>query len=197
MKKVDNIVADFLKEQSTCISTISKNIKEISKITKILLSARNSNKIVYTLGNGGSGSTASHFVSDLLKTSITKNQKRFRAISLTDNISVILAWSNDVSYDDIFLEQLRNFVSKGDVVIAFSGSGKSKNILKALKFAKKNGAICIGMTGLTGGLMKNICDICLQIPSTDMLTIESQHLTLCHCITTVLRNTGHPLFKYD
>jgi len=130
MEKTDNIVIDFLNEQSTCISNISKNVTEISNIIKILLSARNSNKTVYTLGNGGSGSTASHFVSDLLKTSITKNQKRFRAISLTDNISVILAWSNDVSYDDIFSEQLQNFVSKGDVVVAFSGSGKSKNILK-------------------------------------------------------------------
>jgi len=197
MEKTDNIVIDFLNEQSTCISNISKNVTEISNIIKILLSARNSNKTVYTLGNGGSGSTASHFVSDLLKTSITKNQKRFRAISLTDNISVILAWSNDVSYDDIFSEQLQNFVSKGDVVVAFSGSGKSKNILKALKFAKKNGAICIGMTGITGGLMKNICDICLKIPSSDMLTIESQHLTICHCITNALRHTGEPVFKYD
>jgi len=108
MEKTDNIVTDFLNEQSTCISNISKNVSEISNIIKILLSARNSNKIVYTLGNGGSGSTASHFVSDLLKTSIVKNQKRFRAISLTDNTSVILAWSNDVSYDDIFSEQLQN-----------------------------------------------------------------------------------------
>ena len=197
MEKTDNIVVDFLNEQSTCISNISKNVTEISNIIKILLSARNSNKTVYTLGNGGSGSTASHFVSDLLKTSITKNQKRFRAISLTDNISVILAWSNDVSYDDIFSEQLQNFVSKGDVVVAFSGSGKSKNILKALKFAKKNGAICIGMTGITGGLMKNICDICLKIPSSDMLTIESQHLTICHCITNAIRHMGKPVFKYD
>ena len=197
MEKTDNIVADFLNEQSTCISNISKNVTEISNIIKILLSARNSNKTVYTLGNGGSGSTASHFVSDLLKTCITKNQKRFRAISLTDNISVILAWSNDVSYDDIFSEQLQNFVSKGDVVVAFSGSGKSKNILKALKFAKKNGAICIGMTGITGGLMKNICDICLKIPSSDMLTIESQHLTICHCITNAIRHMGKPVFKYD
>ena len=197
MEKTDNIVADFLNEQSTCISNISKNVTEISNIIKILLSARNSNKTVYTLGNGGSGSTASHFVSDLLKTSITKNQKRFRAISLTDNISVILAWSNDVSYDDIFSEQLQNFISKGDVVVAFSGSGKSKNILKALKFAKKNGAICIGMTGITGGLMKNICDICLKIPSSDMLTIESQHLTICHCITNAIRHMGEPVFKYD
>jgi len=197
MKKVDEIITNFLKEQESCISTILQNTDDISKVIKVLLSSRNSNKTIYTIGNGGSGSTASHFVSDLLKTSITKNNKRIKAVSLVDNIPVILAWSNDVSYDDIFLEQLRNFISKGDVVIAFSGSGKSKNILKALKFAKKNGVICIGMTGITGGLMKNICDICLQIPSTDMLTIESQHLTLCHCITTVLRNTGHPLFKYD
>jgi len=197
MKKTDKTIIDFLNDQSMCTSNISKNIDKISKIVKILISARNSNKTIFTLGNGGSGSTASHFVSDLLKTSLTKNQKRFRAISLVDNIPVILAWSNDVSYDEIFMEQLKNYFSKGDVVIAFSGSGKSKNILKALKFAKKNNVICIGMTGISGGLMKNICDICLKIPSSDMLTIESQHLILCHCITKAIRQMGTPVFKYD
>ena len=197
MKKTDKIVSDFLQEQSTCTSTISKNIDEILEIIKILISARNSKKTIFTLGNGGSGSTASHFVSDLLKTALTKNQNRFRAISLTDNIPVILAWSNDASYDEIFSEQLKNNFSKGDVVVAFSGSGKSKNILKALKFAKNNGVTCIGMSGISGGLMKNICDVCLKIPSSDMLTIESQHLTICHCIINTIRKMGTPVFKYD
>ncbi|AFS80010.1 phosphoheptose isomerase [Candidatus Nitrosopumilus koreensis AR1] len=192
-----NFLIDFLDAQSTCISSLSKNVDQISQIVKILISARNSNKIIFTLGNGGSGSTASHFVSDLLKTALTKNQKRFKAISLVDNIPVILAWSNDVSYDEIFSEQLKNHLSKGDVVLAFSGSGRSKNIIKALKFAKKNGAICIGMTGSSGGLINNVCDVCIKIPSSDMLTIESQHLTLCHCITNAIRHKGKPVFKYE
>ena len=149
------------------------------------------------MGNGGSGSTASHFVSDLLKTAIIKHEKRFHAISLVDNVPVLLAWSNDSSYDQVFEEQLKNYLSKGDIVMAFSGSGNSKNLIAGLKFAKKNGAFCIGITGKSGGKIAKFCRICLKIPSEDMLTIESQHLTLCHCIITAIRNTGIPLFKYD
>jgi len=136
-------------------------------------------------------------VSDLLKTSITKKNKRFKAISFVDNLPVILAWANDASYDDIFVEQLKNLVSKGDVVIAFSGSGKSENVVKALRFAKKNGAICIGFTGMHGGYFPKLCDICCAVPSNNMLIIESTHVILCHCIVDAIRNLGKPLFQYE
>jgi len=91
---------------------------------------------------------------------------------------------------------LKNLVSKGDVVIAFSGSGKSENVVKALKFAKKNGAICIGFTGMNGGYFPKICDICCTVPSKDMLIIESTHVILCHCIVNAIRNLGKPVFQY-
>ena len=173
------------------------NTDEIEKIIKILITARNNGKHIFTMGNGGSGSTSTHLVSDLLKTCITKNTKRFRANSLVDNIPVVLAWSNDVSYDDIFIEQLKNHFSKGDVLIGFSGSGNSKNILKALKFGKDNGGYCVGFTGKSGGKMEFFSDICLKSPTKDMLAIEAQHVMLCHCIISSLRNLGTPLFKYE
>ena len=144
MKDLEDEAILFLNEQEVCISEIKHNVKEIANVVKILLNARNKNKRVFTIGNGGSGSTASHLVSDLLKTALIKNNKRFKAISLVDNIPVILAWSNDVSYESIFVEQLKNHLSKDDVVIAFSGSGTSPNILRALEYAKKYGAKCIG-----------------------------------------------------
>lgn len=192
-----NFIISFIDEQQSCMTFLKSNSHQINDITNQLLKGRNKGKNIFVFGNGGSGSTASHFVSDLLKTAITKKEKRFKSISLTDNIPVILAWSNDVSYDDIFIEQLRNHFSKGDILISFSGSGNSKNIIKALKFGKDNGGYCIGFTGKSGGKMNEFCDICLKIPSQDMLTIESQHVMICHCIISIIRNLGEPIFKYE
>ncbi|SVE06083.1 uncharacterized protein METZ01_LOCUS458937, partial [marine metagenome] len=127
MQKIKDHVNLFLENQSTCIEKLSAQTEIISKITNLLIKTRDQGKSIYVMGNGGSGSTASHFVSDLLKTAIVKKEKRFKAISLTDNVPVILAWSNDVSYDDVFIEQLKNHFSKGDILIGFSGSGNSKN----------------------------------------------------------------------
>ena len=197
MSKIDKFTESFFVEQLKCIEKLSKQKNQIEKIISLLIKKRSTGKTVFTIGNGGSASTASHFVSDLLKTSITKKNKRFKAISLVDNLPVILAWANDASYDDIFVEQLKNLVSKGDVVIAFSGSGKSENVVKALRFAKKNGAICIGFTGMHGGYFPKLCDICCAVPSNDMLIIESTHVILCHCIVDAIRNLGKPLFQYE
>jgi D-sedoheptulose 7-phosphate isomerase len=191
-----NSITSHIDEQQHCMTLLKSKSDKINDICNQLLNARNKRKNIFVFGNGGSGSTASHFVSDLLKTAIIKKEKRFKAISLTDNIPVILAWSNDVSYDDIFIEQLKNHFSKGDILIGFSGSGNSKNIIKSLKFGKENNAYCIGFTGESGGKMDKFCDICLKVPSQDMLTIESQHIMICHCIISVIRNLGKPLFTY-
>lgn len=197
MAKTKSIIDSFLREQESCLDQILKKTEIIEKIIKVLIEARDKGKKVYTMGNGGSASTASHFVSDLLKTTITKNNKRFSAISLTDNIPVMLAWANDTSYEDVFVEQLKNFLSKGDVIVGFSGSGKSKNVVKAMIHGKKNGAFCIGITGMSGGDFPKICDICLIVPSNDMLAIESTHITLCHCIVSAIRSLGKPMFTYE
>ena len=191
-----NSITSYIDEQQHCMTLLKSKSDKINDICNQLLNARNKRKNIFVFGNGGSGSTASHFVSDLLKTAIIKKEKRFKAISLTDNVPVILAWSNDVSYDDVFIEQLKNHFSKGDILIGFSGSGNSKNIIKSLKFGKENNAYCIGFTGKSGGKMNKFCDICLKVPSQDMLTIESQHVMICHCIISIIRNLGKPLFTY-
>ena len=191
-----NSITSYIDEQQHCMTLLKSKSDKINDICNQLLNARNKRKNIFVFGNGGSGSTASHFVSDLLKTAIVKKEKRFKAISLADNVPVILAWSNDVSYDDVFIEQLKNHFSKGDILIGFSGSGNSKNIIKSLKFGKENNAYCIGFTGKSGGKMNKLCDICLKVPSQDMLTIESQHVMICHCIISIIRNLGKPLFTY-
>ena len=187
----------FFNRQNDCNVALREQYKILESIINILQKAQKNGKTIFTFGNGGSGSTASHFVSDLLKTAITKGNKRFAAISLVDNTPVNLAWSNDQSFDAIFIEQLKNFLKKNDVVFAFSGSGKSKNVIQAIKYAKKNNATCIGFTGMDGGELKKICDLCIIVPSSDMLTIESTHLIICHCIIDFIRKSGKPLFKYD
>jgi D-sedoheptulose 7-phosphate isomerase len=190
-------ISNYLNDQTTCLKELSADFKLFASIVEKLLDARSSDSLVITMGNGGSSSTASHFAADLLKTAIMKNQKRFRALCLTDNIPVMTAWSNDTSYDEIFKEQLKNFVKNDDVIVAFSGSGTSKNVVKALELAKETGAYLIGFTGMSGGDFTKICDICIKIPSTNMLTIESFHLMLCHVITSCIRETGTPEFSYE
>ena len=190
-------INNFLKDQNKCIDSLNNEIKILEKIIFLLLRAQKNQKTIFTFGNGGSGSTASHFVSDLLKTTITKDSKRFKAISLVDNIPVNLAWSNDVSYDQSFAEQLKNFCSKDDILISFSGSGNSLNVINAMKLAKNQHCKCIGMTGMDGGEFPKLCDLTIVVPSNDMLQIESAHVTLCHCIIDVIRKQGVPQFNYE
>jgi len=191
------LISNYLNDQTTCLNKLSDDCNLFALVVEKLLDARSSDSLVISMGNGGSASTASHFTADLLKTAIIQDQKRFRALCLTDNIPVMTAWSNDTSYDEIFKEQLRNFVKKDDVVIVFSGSGTSKNVIKALELAKESGAYLIGFTGMSGGDFTEICDICIKIPSTNMLTIESFHLMLCHVIISCIRETGTPEFSYE
>jgi D-sedoheptulose 7-phosphate isomerase len=190
-------IASFLKEQESCIKKLCEQTDIIETVVDILIKARDNGNKIFVMGNGGSASTASHFVSDLLKTAITKGDKRFSAISLTDNMPVILAWSNDTSYDNIFVEQLKNFLSKDDVLIGFSGSGKSKNVIKAMEYGKQNDAICIGITGMSGGEFPKLCDVCYTVPSNDMLGIEAIHVVFFHCIIHALRSKGNPMFTYE
>ena len=197
MEDLTNYIEKNLTNQTKIVNGLFQHKNEIKKIVELLIRARNNGKIIYTMGNGGSSSTASHFSSDLLKTAIMQKEKRFKSISLVDNFSVISAWSNDDSYDNIFSEQIENFVTEGDIIICFSGSGKSKNVVNALKYAKKKGAKCIGFTGKDGGYFNRICDLVFKVPSNDMLTIESQHIIICHCIASTIRNLGNPMFRYD
>lgn len=180
------IIDDYINGSITCLQGLKKMVPQIEKICKILIDARDSKRKVFLLGNGGSASTASHFICDLNKTS-TVNEKRIRAISLVDNMPTISAYANDVSYDSIFVEQLKNMLESKDVLIAISGSGNSKNVLNAVSYAKEKGAIVIGLTGFDGGKLKAKCDECLVIPSDVMYRIEDMHLMINHIITSVIR----------
>ncbi len=159
----------------------------INQIADTLVEANELGSTVYIFGNGGSASLASHLACDLGKgTAYCDGGKRFRVIALTDNVAALTAWANDSSYEDVFAEQLRNFVRPADVAFAISGSGNSKNVLNALEVARKIGATTVGLSGFEGGQMKNLCDICVVVPSTDMQIIEDLHLAMAHSIFRIV-----------
>lgn len=163
--------------------------EEIDQVVNELMHAYEHGKNIFMFGNGGSASLASHFACDLAKgTVISENgQKRFRVLALTDNIPLMTAWANDTCYDQIFAEQLRNFVTLGDVAFAISGSGNSPNVLRGLEVARRHGARTLGLTGFEGGKMKSLCNVCVILPSNNMQIIEDFHLSMTHAIFSVIR----------
>jgi len=159
----------------------------IAGITDTLLRAYEDQNTIYIFGNGGSASLASHFACDLGKGTVNGSRKRFRVMALTDNLPLITAWGNDSGYEHIFSQQLANFISARDVAFAVSASGNSRNVLSALHVARDAGATTLGITGFEGGLMKDLCDLCMVVPSDNMQIIEDLHLSVAHAIFTAVR----------
>ena len=164
------------------------NSELLSQVCKMLLEARENSCSIFFAGNGGSAATASHFTNDMVKGLSIKNQKRFKCFSLVDQVPVITAIANDYSYDDIFVEQLKNYGSKDDILFVISGSGNSKNIIKGIKYAKSIGMKIIGFTGRDGGKMKEICDLTVIAATWGMEEIEDMHMIWEHSIICTLKN---------
>ena len=164
------------------------DVETVNKIIALLLDARDSDKQVFIMGNGGSGASASHIVGDFNKgLSLGKERaKRWRWFSLIDNLPTVLSLANDVDYSDIFVEQLKNFLNEGDIVIALSGSGNSENVLKAVRYAKECGNTTIGMTAFDGGALKNEADVSVHFDINDMQIAEDLHMMLLHLIFSVM-----------
>jgi D-sedoheptulose 7-phosphate isomerase len=162
-------------------------LKHIQDVVDVLLNANYVGSTVFTLGNGGSAATASHFVCDLAKGTIIAGRPRFRVMALTDNVPLMTAWSNDVAYEEVFAEQLGGLLQQEDVVVAFSGSGNSPNVLRAVELANGIGGVTVGFSGFDGGRLSRLVDLPVVVPCDCMEQIEDVHLILCHLICTVLR----------
>jgi D-sedoheptulose 7-phosphate isomerase len=158
------------------------DLDSVGLMTEIFLQARENGSRIYTMGNGGSAANASHAAGDFLKGASFGLEKRFNIICLNDNIPSLMAIANDVGWDDIFIEPLKNFLKKDDIVIGISGSGNSKNILKAINFSKKIGAKTIGMTGFDGGELKKVCDLSIHSPAMDMEIAEDIHMAVFNMV---------------
>jgi D-sedoheptulose 7-phosphate isomerase len=160
----------------------------ISDAIHILQRARMQGSQVFIMGNGGSASTASHFVCDLAKNTRREGLPHFRAIGLADNMEIFSAYGNDEGYENVFSQQLINLIRPGDVVIAISASGNSKNVLNAVEEAKKYGVTTIGFTGFDGGRLGQMVDIHIHVQSNIIEHVEDIHLMLEHVIVRTIKD---------
>ncbi len=160
---------------------------DIERITGIILNARRTGNRVFVFGNGGGSATSAHFVCDLAKGTALPGRPRLKAISLAENMPLLTAWANDTDYTNTFGEQLKNLVEPGDVVIGFSGSGMSPNVINAFRVANEAGAVSVLLSGFSGGKAAEVASEAIVVPSEDMQQIEDVHLVLAHIIFRCLK----------
>ncbi len=157
-------------------------LADVRRSIDAIMEAYHAEKQIFVIGNGGSASTASHIACDLGKGTSVPGRPRFRVISLTDNVATMTAWSNDVAYEDVFVEQLKNLVNPEDLVIGISASGNSENVLRAMRHAKATGCKTIGWSGFGGGKLAAICDVNIVVDSDRYGPVEDVHLILNHVL---------------
>lgn len=173
------------------IKTIqSLNIDELNDAANALVDCRNRGGVVYTMGNGGSAATASHFVCDFYKgVSEAIGGKKFLFECLSDNTPIVMAIANDISYDDVFAFQLKDKLKKEDLILAISGSGNSKNIIKAVEYAKTIGTPIVGITGYRGGKLREMSDYIMHVNIDDMQIAEDVHMMFDHMLMRIICQT--------
>ena len=178
--KIKEYITSYLHDLATVVQRIDVNALE--QAIHCLRDARDQGKTIYTCGNGGSASIASEMVADILKGSSFGKEKRFRMIGLTDSIATITAYANDVDYESVFVEQLKNWVQKGDVLLAISGSGNSPNVLRAVEYANQVGCTTIGFTSAESGKLRELATLPLLVPSGHMGRLEDCFYAMTHVL---------------
>lgn len=197
MEKIQNYI-------STLQRTLDQLPRElIAEVIEILQRARLEGRQIFIMGNGGSASTASHFVCDLAKNTRREGLPHFRVIGLADNMAIFSAYANDEGYENVFSRQLANLIQPADIVIGISASGNSRNVLNAMQEAKKFNATTIGFTGFDGGRLGQMVNINIHVKSNIIEHVEDVHLILEHIIVRTLKEQEHaetdftnPIIKY-
>jgi D-sedoheptulose 7-phosphate isomerase len=181
-------VSRYFTELEQMMRAIS--LAHLERVLRLLEEAYLNGRRIFIMGNGGSAATASHFALDLAKNTIVPGAPRLKAISLTDHVPLITAWSNDTAYEHIFAEQLENLVEPGDVVIAISASGNSLNLINALRLAERSRAFTIGLLGAKGGKIKDMVDAYMLAPGQNIEQEEDAHMIVAHVITRHMREVA-------
>jgi D-sedoheptulose 7-phosphate isomerase len=185
MEKTLETVINYFTELEQMMREIS--LPHLQRVLQLLERAYHDGHRIFIMGNGGSAATASHFALDLAKNTIIPGMPRLKAISLTDHVPLITAWSNDTAYEHIFAEQLANLIEPGDVAIGISASGNSLNVINALRLARRSRAYTIGLLGAQGGRMKDLVDAYVLAPGKNIEEEEDAHMILSHIITRHMR----------
>lgn len=187
MNDREEMIQDYLSETARSIG--NADYVNLGAIVDILLLAKKEGRTIYTCGNGGSAATASHMANDLLKGCRVNEKPGFKAFSLVDSVPIVTCLANDYSYEDVFKIELETYAKPGDILIVFSGSGNSKNVVNAAKYAKENDIFVIGFLGRNGGLTLPLCDEAVIAKSMVMEEIEDSHMAFEHAISSALRKT--------
>jgi len=187
-------ISSFSQKYTEDLQQLLKTFDHVAfkKIVDRILAAYMEERCIFTMGNGGSATTASHLVCDLNKGCCLDLDKKFKVLCLSDNVATLMAISNDLSYEDIFVEPLKNFFQPGDVVLGISGSGNSSNVLRAMDWANLHGGHTIGLSGYSGGKLANMVETSLLIPIHDMQKVEDMHAIVAHMLMQAIYVYLHP-----
>ena len=183
------VINSYFAELEQMIQSIS--LQHLEAVLRLLEEAYRNGHRIFIMGNGGSTATSSHFALDLVKNTIMPGAPRLKAISLTDHVPLITAWSNDTAYEHVFAEQLANMIEPGDVAIGISTSGNSPNVINALRLTKQLGGVTIGLLGAEGGMIKDIVDAYVLAPGWNIEQEEDAHMIMAHVITRHMRHVVH------
>lgn len=181
----NTVLSAYIKELSEKI--LKTDVSHLELVCNSLIEAKQEKRQIFIIGNGGSASTASHMANDLVKGCRIGDCTGLRAIALTDSNAIITCLANDFSYEEIYSIQIKTYAEPGDLLIGFSGSGNSKNVLRGLDIAKQMGLKTIGFTGATGGNMEQYCDILVHAPTDCMEMLEDLHLMYEHTLVMAVR----------
>ena len=181
------LINEYIELEKKTLDLLDRN--EINRALNLLHETFEKGGTVYTMGNGGSASTASHYVNDFNKGVSEHTEQKFRFVCLNDNVSTVLAVANDIGYEEIFRFQLQGKLQENDILIALSGSGNSKNVLNAVEYARSCGNKVIGLTGYDGGKLYQLSDIRLHVPVMSMQVTEDIHMVFDHLMMSVFYKT--------
>jgi D-sedoheptulose 7-phosphate isomerase len=182
-----NFLEDYQSELRGALNTVDP--QDVRRAIEMLGEARARGRSIFVCGNGGSASTASHFVCDMVKGASFGRETRFRIMAFTDSMPTITAYSNDVGYECVFTEQLKNFAQTGDVFMAISGSGNSPNVVRAMEHANSVGCQTIALTGRDGGKLGPLANLQIRVSTPHMGRIEDVHMIVCHMICCYFQET--------
>jgi D-sedoheptulose 7-phosphate isomerase len=177
---MDGHISQYLEELQAGIRSLPRD--RLVEMGEMLFRAYRNGKQVFTVGNGGSASTASHMAADLGKNTIGPNMRRFRILSLNDNASFVTALANDLGYEHVFSEQLVNLIRPGDLLVAISASGNSPNVLRAMRYARDQSAEVVAILGFDGGQAADLADLAVIVPVSHYGVVEDLHLIINHIL---------------